>query len=405
MQVQAIKRLTLSGVSQAVSVNQSVVTDEQGRYRLTGLPPGPAFVAVLGPNALGINGPSRLPPATSDADGRRTSYVLSFYPGTTSVAKADAITVGTTDYPGVDFALQRSPVVNVTGIVTMTSGAAARPIGSVVLVPASPDDQISGRNTWRATADAQGHFTFTDIPPGDYVASMLNPTGWGRATVHVTATGADPIALTLAPSFTVSGRIEFRGTQASAPADMSRIDLRLNATPMVSGTPLMIARIAPDGQFLFTGAPGGTYMLRAAPPSPWIVASAMINGRDTIDLPMTLTETVTDAVVTFTDRLPALLGTVRDASGAIVNDGAAIVFSADPTYWTTLSRRVQVAAINPGGTFSVTLPPGKYLVVAGRDVPPAPSITPAFLQSLAGRAVAFEAVAGQDKTVQVRAGG
>src|SRR5262249_5942441 len=125
----------------------------------------------------------------------------------------------------------------------------------------------------------------------------------------------------------------------------------------------------------------------------------------TIDLPVTLTEAATDAVLTFTDRLPAVLGTVRDGSDGVVSEGLAIVFSADPTYWTALSRRVQVVPINPGGTFSLSVPPGKYLVVAGRDVTRPASITPALLQSLAARATSFEAVAGQDRTVQVRSGG
>jgi len=66
---------------------------------------------------------------------------------------------------------------------------------------------------------------------------------------------------------------------------------------------------------------------------------------------------------------------------------------------------VQVAPINPGGTFSVMVPPGKYFVVAGRDVTRPASITPALMQNLAARATSFEAVAGQDRTVQVRAGG
>jgi len=407
VQVQAVKRLTVSGMPQAVAINQPVITDEQGRYRLTNLPQGVAYVAALGPNGpMMLNGPTRVPPPTTDADGRRMGYVQTFYPGTTMFSKAGTITVGTADFPGVDFTLQRNALQTISGTVSAGSGMTTRPAGSVMLVPASLDDQLNGRNAWRTSVDPQGQFSIADVPPGDYVASILGTNGWGRADVHVTDSGAPPIALTLQPSFSVSGHVEFAGPRPPLTAtDIARLDMRLNSVPLAVGTPLLVARVTPEGQFTFTGAPGGSYTIRATAPAPWIVASAVINGRDTIDFPASLTEATSNAVVTLTDRLPAVLGTVRDAAGAIVSEGMAIVFSADPAYWTMLSRRVQVAPINPGGTFSVMVPPGKYFVVAGREITRPASITPALMQSLAARAASFEAVAGQDRTVQVRSGG
>jgi hypothetical protein len=67
------------------------------------------------------------------------------------------------------------------------------------------------------------------------------------------------------------------------------------------------------------------------------------------------------------------------------------------------SRRLQIIRANPNGAFTASaLPPGKYFVVAGLDLPVNPSISAAWVSSLMPRAQAFEVAVGEDRTLQVR---
>jgi len=65
--------------------------------------------------------------------------------------------------------------------------------------------------------------------------------------------------------------------------------------------------------------------------------------------------------------------------------------------------RVQLGQTTSGGTATFSnLPPGRYFVVAGRDIAPNAAITPDFVTALQARAISFEMIAGESKSVDVR---
>src|SRR5439155_16450057 len=77
------------------------LTDDLGRYRLYGLPPGRYIVSA----AIGNVGSEDLP-----------GYARSYYPGTLNAADAQYVAIGTSqDVTNIDFSLQRTRTARIAG--------------------------------------------------------------------------------------------------------------------------------------------------------------------------------------------------------------------------------------------------------------------------------------------------
>ena len=91
----------------------AAITDDMGHYRLHGLSPGDYYVAV------GI-GPPAIPEGQAD-DG--VGYAPSFYPGTTSLAQAERVTLRVgQDAQNISFAVAPIRFATVSGTVVNSSG-------------------------------------------------------------------------------------------------------------------------------------------------------------------------------------------------------------------------------------------------------------------------------------------
>ena len=132
----------------------------------------------------------------------------------------------------------------------------------------------------------------------------------------------------------------------------------------------MIATTRHDGTFAFEGiGPGKWRVSGASLPAGWSLRSAMLGGRDTLDVPfeVRLGQPIAGLTVTMTDRPTELTGTVLDAAGQPTSAYAVLAFSVDRRTWTTAPRRVSSAArLSSDGRYRIGgLPPGGYL--PGRD--------------------------------------
>ena len=129
------------------------------------------------------------------------------------------------------------------------------------------------------------------------------------------------------------------------------------------------AVVSPDGSFRTTGLIPGRYVLGVSPLGPWQLESAMLNGIDISDQPFDAAgDDIADVVITMSDQVSALSGTVRDDKGLPVDGGRVIVFPIDRTRWVGQGenpRRHRAAVTSPAGLYSLKgLPPGEYFVVA-----------------------------------------
>jgi hypothetical protein len=293
-----------------------------------------------------------------------------------------------------------------------TAAAAGRGRG------AGPGAAPAAERTVTFTAAARGGETMVitpDMSGGDPNAS----TFWAEAEVPVDGTPISGVSLNLQPGMTMTGKVQFRAMASRPTGDVTRVRLRLSPAP-TAGVRLMIGapgfRIDGSGQFTITGLTPGRYNLSGtAPlaagsgPGPgWILESAIVKGRDMLDFPLDIgpNDSITDAVVTFTEYRQEVSGSLQDASGRPAPDYTIVVFAADNQYWTAQSRRVQSTRPGTDGRFTVpNLPPGEYHMAAVTDVLPTEVNDPAFLEQLVSASFKFTLGPGERKSQDLKIAG
>jgi hypothetical protein len=137
-------------------------------------------------------------------------------------------------------------------------------------------------------------------------------------------------------------------------------------------------QFSPDGTFTTSRMPAGRYLVRvgnlvseragvAAPPV-WVLRSVMYEGRDVSDVALDLKGPATGIVITFTDRITSLSGSVRSTEGAPAIDATALLFPVDPAGWRDFGlnpRRLKSARVDAHGHYEFPdVPAGDYFVVA-----------------------------------------
>ena len=105
---------------------------------------------------------------------------------------------------------------------------------------------------------------------------------------------------------------------------------------------------------------------------------------------------MTGLVITLTDRLSEITGSVRDGRGQPVADYVLVAFPEDTKLWGAQSRFVQTTRPNQNGTFSIKgLPPGRYLAAVVPALENGLQNDPAVLEQLRPRARSFSLAEGQ----------
>ena len=423
-------RRTLSNV-----YGQPARTDDRGVYRLDGLTPGEYYVAA-GPSPsrgpldvvqLTTTGVDRVlqmlkspasagPPIAPETE--RRSYAPVFYPGTTDLAGATVFKLGLgEERGGADMRLQLVPVGRITGAVTSADGTPAT-TGSVAITPViEPNsmDLFSPTAIGAGTIDGQGRFEFPAVAPGRYQLVANVPDGkdgrsWG--TVELTVDGGDrDVTISMQPGGRISGRVVLTGSNLKPPASLTTIRLTATSASAHLGTAFATATAAvqADGTFMLGPVAPGFYRLSANSPLPpgWAARSLIIGDGDLFDRAILLRAGIhtTDVVLTYTDRPTELSGTLQTPAGDATADYFIVVFSADKSLWTSMSRRQTMARPASSGRYVVSnLPPGDYLVAAVTDVEQGSWFDPAFLEQLLPAAVKVTLAEGERRVLDLKIG-
>lgn len=407
-------------------------TDDRGMYRASGLVPGEYFVAA-GPSpdngqnielrvlAAGdveraIQQSSSATPAAPTAF-RSVTYAPVFYPGTPDLSGATKITVGLgEDRAGIDFALQLVPTARVDGVVTGPDGrpAAGAIVVATLLAQGFSLDLFRGI-LGEVRADRDGKFSYAGVPPGHYLLSAGTEStadaGPLWATSDIIVSGVDQqTALALQPGAQVSGKAVFDGALEKPSLNQFRVGL----TPALGATVAMTPKnsaINPDLTFALSGVSPGRYRLSPNLPfaaSSWALRSAVVNGIDTLDVPIDIGpgQIISNAVVTYTDRPTELSGTLQTPSGVPTSNYFIIVFSTDKTFWAPLSRRIVMARPASTGKYLVrNLPPGDYFVAAVTDVEFNAWYDNTLLEALIDASTSITLGEGAKKTLDLKIGG
>jgi hypothetical protein len=440
--VQAARRVMTAGRARFLPISSSQRTDDRGRYRISGLPEGDYLVLVpqtqitmpagvvdglLRAMASGDNGPmieaglrvgpvmvsskSGTVPMSGD-DGRLLAYPTTYYPGTSAPGQASVINLSAGEVRGgVDFGLRLIRSLRISGTAVWPDGR-PYPHLTIRLVaaadPSAPDVEIDVAN---AVTDPRGRFDFLALPPGQFVvraAVQPRPAAAGAGAPPSADVNAPPVVLFahesvalggedvdnlilhLVEGSRITGNVQFESATGRKPPGPGALALSL--TPVDGRYPGMVLSFPDrptikDGQFATRGYPPGRYRIGVTA-SGWMLKAATLAGADVLDAPLEIRDRpISDLVLTLTDRLPTVTGTVVAADGTDRGDTTVVLFPADHRGWVASgmsTRRLHVGPVDHNGSF--TLPdvlPGDYLVVAIARSDEGDTQDPAFISRLA----------------------
>jgi hypothetical protein len=240
--------------------------------------------------------------------------------------------------------------------------------------------------------------------------------------VAVQAVQNPDLTITLRPGARIGGRVVFSGASSGpSPDDLETIPVvirpadggRWGSGSLPASPPQ--PRIEADGRFKSIGLGPGDYVLNVYPASrsagverlhAWRTSSITVEGLETIGGSIALgASDITDVVVTMTEKVTELRGTVRTADGSAGINTRIIVFPREPAERSQhlaapAPQRVMLTVPDRAGNYRTAVLPGEYLVAAVTSLPPVWT-APEYLQSLVAQATAVRVALGESRTVSV----
>jgi hypothetical protein len=355
----------------------------------------------------------RMPPPVS-----RVGYVPMYYPGAVLPAAAAPVRVGLgAQVFGIDIRLDLVETATITGTVL---SAAGEPIqGNLKLI--DPVMPVSPIGAWFTSSTPDGRFSFSGVVPGTYVLGgnnsppgtiggppaaggvfqMASPVG-----VAVTAGDVDGVEVRMQAARTVSGRVDM----SSVTAPFNREAFRVNFLPVTTAADweMRAYRVVPDpdGSFVLPDIVAARYRIDVAgAPDGWGLASAVFNNRDAADYHLTVEPEgrYEGGVLTLTDRLSEVSGTVMNDRSEPVDRFVVVLFPERRDLWLPQSRRIGVAHTGSDGRFVFRrLPAGEYRLALVPAIEPGQEFDAAFLATLAEASVSISLGAGQTQVQDLR---
>lgn len=343
-------------------------TNDRGEYRVYGLPPGEFIISV---RSRQFNAPVTM--GAGGARERAEGWVPTYFPGTSRVAEAQPLRVGAGQQLTADFIAVPGRLLRISGTVRRTNGVP--PVGYNVYLGVETSNSSQQLNGGAINAD--GSFTVSNVPPGDFVLRVRQP-GIGSpegevASMRVSLSTQDltGLQLTTRRGVTIRGRIEWEGMSPRPTATM-RVSTRSTEWSPGPVGETTFTYIDPDSgtvrendTFQLNGITGKVlFSLNAAA---WAIKSVSYNSRDVISdgLDTTSFDENSRVVIVMTDRISNLSGTVRDTQGRPVLDYIVVVVPQQPMEGVAATRFTRTMRPDRDGAFALRgLPPGDYVATA-----------------------------------------
>ncbi|HEY5616983.1 MAG TPA: carboxypeptidase-like regulatory domain-containing protein [Vicinamibacterales bacterium] len=401
--LQAMRYQLVQGVRRLSPIGAMAQSDDTGAFRLYGLMPGDYYVSAI------------LRAFPMDNSDDPSGYAPTYYPGTGSVAEAQAISLAVSQEANISFALMPVRTARVSGRVVNSAGV---PLAGVVMLAGS--DAVAGPAVLGAgdRIRVDGTFVLTNVAPGSYALTATSGGLGGRfggdvefemGSLPVTVAGEDLTGITLVTSrgATLSGTVVT--TEGSGPSlAMNGIQVNAQSVPFERGpgAGTRPARVNADGTFTLTNLFGARAIRVSGVPEGWMLDAVRIAGVDVTD---TLVEfgpndTIADVEVALTSRVTQVSGSVAGPDGKPSRDFSVVVFPDDETKWAAPSRFVRSARPDQDGLFKIgALPPSDgYLAVAVDYLEQGEGSDPEFLELIRDRATRFRLSAGESTTVNLK---
>jgi uncharacterized protein (DUF2141 family) len=337
----------VAGVPSTISVK----TDDEGVYRVFGLPAGTYVISArpqrtgggdlyapsdaqveaalrelkqghgsTPPVGVGARTPPAAVPATAALPMRAYDLAPVYYTSAITLDDATPVTVvAGEERLGVDIRMQLVSTWAVAGTIGVPDE-----LRNTVLLTLTTTSALGTPVTRTSQVNAAGTFRFGSVAPGRYVlaaqvrstavsqvatgapsaqaaaSEMAGACAFANQDVSIGGSDLTGLSLVLRPCLKVAGRLVFAGT--SLPPDITKLRVTLlqfapSGVPTMSPLRWQSPSVAGDGTFIFgefRGVLPGTYALSVDVPSNvagrgWALRSATADGRDILDAPFELT--------------------------------------------------------------------------------------------------------------------
>jgi hypothetical protein len=410
-------------------------TNDLGQFRIYGLPPGDYYVSATlrsGPEmmmAFEMAGGGQGPTGSTPSSG----YAPTYFPGTSSAAEAQKISLAVGQEASADFGLLPVRLARISGIVMSSEG---KPLaGAMVNVTSSSRTSEVGMlaigNSTRTSRD--GAFTLNGVAPGDYTLQarsmqvMTTSDGGGRTMVFTARLGGGDgdgqseagsvpvsvggedlanVVLVTSKGGTAAGRVIFEDgakppTLTSIRVSAMAVDLEM---PFFGGP--ATAAVKADGAFEMKGVTGQRLFRLMNPPPGWTLKAVRLNGVDVTDTGVDFKtgDAIAGVEIVLTTKTTGITGTVTGTDGAPVKDYTVVIFSEDSEHWRLpMTRWVTGTRPDQEGRFKVqNLPAGTYYAVAVDYVPQGEWGDPELLERLRSNGKRFILDEGGSQTLDLK---
>jgi hypothetical protein len=137
----------------------------------------------------------------------------------------------------------------------------------------------------------------------------------------------------------------------------------------------------------------------------WNLKTVTVDGRDVTDTPIDIRsgQRISNIVLTMTDKVNEINGSVTDAQGTPVTEYTVLAFSTNTAVWRAQSRQIATARPDQTGMFKIrNLPAGEYYVVTVDPSEQGEWFEPAYLDQHRGGASRVSLGEGDVKTQDFR---
>jgi hypothetical protein len=374
-------------------------TNDLGEYRFGGLFPGQYLIAVVpAPDTRNFEHLTKQPDGTPGKQD--LNYLVTYYPGTTDIAQAAALSLRAGDEMPVNFTMVPGMTYRVRGIVT---GIPANQMPFVQIISRGVNNTLNG-----AEVAADGQFEARGVAPGSY--SIVAYSGSAgqilSARQNVTVVAADVEGVKLVPTrpFTISGHLRFEGRP---PNDITQYTASLRGTDDESGSIYVIpggvsgAGVDRVGNFSWTDMNPGSYAVQVY---------GRENSEDSFLKSVTLGNSNADTGFTVTG--PASIELLVSSKGGVLEGAVldkdqpatnATVVAVPEEKYRKVNERFGIGAADQNGHFTIHgLAPGSYTLFAWQDLDDRLYYDAAFLKAQESNGVALKVEESSRQKIELK---